>query len=89
MQTLSKSQVSNWILLDYAAQKQVLQANTTFLERKYALDFLSFENKIKEENNENFEEWDDYIEWKAYNQFLNEITFKMEEIKNGNFQLAE
>ena len=35
MQTLSKQQVSNWILIDYNAQKQVFQEKIHFLERKY------------------------------------------------------
>ena len=47
MQTLSKQQVSNWILLDYNAQKQVFQEKIHFLERKYATDFVSFEQKIE------------------------------------------
>ena len=78
MQTLSKQQVSNWILLDYNAQKQVFQEKIHFLERKYATDFVSFEQKIEQANTENFEAWDDYIEWKAYQAFLSELLIKIE-----------
>jgi hypothetical protein len=70
MQTLSKQQVSNWILLDYNAQKQIFQEKILFLERKYATDFISFEQKIEQVTTESFEAWDDYIEWKAYRQIV-------------------
>ena len=88
MQTLSKQQVSNWILLDYNAQKQIFQEKIHFLERKYMTDFTSFEKKIEQANTESFEAWDDYIEWKAYQQFLSEILIKIDEIKHGDFQMA-
>jgi hypothetical protein len=70
MQTLSKQQVSNWILLDYNAQKQIFQEKILFLERKYATDFISFEQKIEQVTTESFEAWDDYIEWKAYQKII-------------------
>ena len=88
MQTLSKQQASNWILLDYNAQKQVFQEKIHFLERKYATDFISFEKQIERATTESFEAWDDYIEWKAYQQFLSELLIKIEEIKHGDFQMA-
>ncbi len=88
MQIISKEQVSNWVLLDYFAQKQVLNDKIVFLERKYTTDFQTFEKEINQASEENFEKWDDYIEWQAYNQFLFEIIVKIEDIKNGYFQLA-
>ncbi|MCZ7382353.1 MAG: hypothetical protein O8C64_12390 [Candidatus Methanoperedens sp.] len=36
------------------------------LEKKYHTDFEDFQSKIKAAEKENFEKWDDYIEWKAY-----------------------
>jgi hypothetical protein len=34
-------------------------------EKKYGLDFEHFEQQIKTSAKEDFEKWDDYIEWKA------------------------
>ncbi|MCD4744958.1 MAG: hypothetical protein K8R58_01515 [Bacteroidales bacterium] len=45
-----------------------------------------FEKNIKQK--ENFNEWDDYIEWKAYNDFYSQITKMINDIKSGNFQIA-
>lgn len=35
-------------------------------EKKYGVLFEDFENQIKTAVKEDFEKWDDYIEWKAY-----------------------
>jgi hypothetical protein len=35
-----------------------------------------------EENNENFEEWDDYIEWKANFEILKDLENKLIELDN-------
>lgn len=37
------------------------------MEEKYGMVFSDFESKIKRtENQENFDEWDDYILWESY-----------------------
>ena len=88
MHTLSKKQVAHSLLLDYIAQKQVIVQKITWLEEKYALDFHAFEKKIEQNETEDFAQWDDYIEWKAYEVFLKEILTKIEDIKHGDFQVA-
>jgi len=35
-------------------------------EKKYNLIFEEFEKQLKATSKEDFEKWDDYIEWKAY-----------------------
>ena len=77
MPTLSKQQVSNWVLLDYTAQKQLLQDKINFLEKKHKTDFNSFEKNINQATTDNFEIWDDYIDWKAYNQLLIKLLTKI------------
>ncbi len=37
-------------------------------EKKYGLEFEDFELQIKSAVKEDFEKWDDYIEWKAYSK---------------------
>ena len=88
MHTLSKAQVSSSILLDYVAQKQVLSQKIAWFEKKYNLDFQSFEVKIEQVTTEDFEMWDDYIEWKACTHFLTELLAKIEDIRHGHFQVA-
>jgi hypothetical protein len=88
MHTLSKQQISSWVLLDYSAQKQTFQEKIGFLEKKYSTDFKSFELNLEKAIKDNFEIWDDYIEWKAYNEFLKEVLAKIEDVRHGDFQVA-
>jgi hypothetical protein len=37
-------------------------------EKKYGIPFEDFEKQIKTAVKEDFEKWDDYIEWKAYSK---------------------
>ena len=88
MHTLSKQQVGHWVLLDYLSQRQILESKIRLLASKYHLDFKAFECQIEQATNENFEAWDDYIEWKAYDQFLTELITKIDDVKYGHFQMA-
>lgn len=75
-------------MLDYLSQKQVYSDKISFLEKKYNMELESFENQIENASSEDFEAWDDLIEWKAYNQLLSEIIAKITDIRNGDFQMA-
>ena len=88
MLTLTKKQIGNWILLDYLAQRQQFQDKINFLEKKYNADLQAFEAKLENAASEDFQAWDDLIEWKAYTQFLSEIDSKIADIRNGDFQMA-
>ena len=88
MHTLSKKEVGHWILLDCIAQKHVLEEKLNFLEKKYSTDFQTFEQSINQATTEDFAAWDDYIEWMAHRKFLSELLSKIEDIRNGRFQMA-
>lgn len=75
-------------MLDYQAQRQVLETKISFFKKKYKLDFQSFERQLEQVSTENFDAWDDSIEWQAYEQFLSELLIKIEDIRHGNFQVA-
>lgn len=51
-------------------------------ENKYDCNFKKFEVKINQQP-ENFNLWDDYIEWKAYQKKMDEIKEKIGDIKNA------
>jgi hypothetical protein len=50
--------------------------------QKYQLDFSQFEQSIHK-SEENFEKWDYYIEWKAYEDFQQDLLSKLREIENA------
>lgn len=89
MITITKQQITEWILLDYLAKLHSLKEKISYYNKKYNTNFEEFEKQIKTASKEDFEKWDDYIEWKAFNSFYNSYQNQIEEVKNGNFQLAE
>ena len=36
------------------------------MQQKYGMDFSDFKKKVEENKEEVFEEWDDLMEWEAY-----------------------
>ncbi|HLB70721.1 MAG: hypothetical protein OIN88_16090 [Candidatus Methanoperedens sp.] len=53
--------------LSLAKMKEYRSAMQEF-EKKYGLIFEDFEEQLKTTDKEDFEKWDDYIEWKAYSR---------------------
>jgi len=51
-------------------------------ERKYGMTLEEFEEHLKK-GEERFEEWDDYIEWKAYVEKLRELEKRLREIEHA------
>ena len=50
--------------------------------RKYNCSIEEFKKKL-EESEEDFEAWDDYIEWLSYEKKLKELERKLKEIENA------
>ena len=57
-------------------------------ETKYNCGFEDFEKKMSEQSDENFQEWDDYIEWKAYIAHHAELLKEKKEINSGNIKAS-
>lgn len=88
MHIITKHDVSSLVLLEYSALSQLYKEKIDFFEKKYSQKIEQFEIKLNSSKEENFEYWDDLIEWKANTAFLDEITSKIEDIKYGHFQVA-
>ncbi len=82
-----KDYVSMLLLGDLFSEKHKTEERIAFFKKKYNTDIASFKNQF-DEGDENFEFYDDYLEWKAYDHFLKDINRKINEIKDGNFQIA-
>jgi len=59
----------------------------TYFSNKYNQSLKEFKKKINQSKKENFEHWDDYIEWKAFNDFWEQLNTKIKDIENGDFQI--
>jgi len=87
MVIINKQNIVDMFLMETLAEFHKVREKLRFFQEKYHRDFETFSIEIEREE-ENFEHFDDYMEWKAYIQLFGDIKQKIEDIKNGNFQLA-
>ncbi len=88
MVVVNKQTLIHWMLLDSLAKENYYREKIQFFENKYKTKFEAFENKIDTAEKESFEEWDDFIEWEAYEGFLSRLKERINDIRNGNIQLV-
>ena len=63
---LSSQDIKNYVKMKLYTDLTLVKEKLTLYKQKYACDFKHFEKKIKSAEEENFEHWDDYMEWKAF-----------------------
>jgi len=80
--TVSREEVKTFEKLKAISQIAPIKERIRFFERKYKCIFEIFEDKIKQEE-ENFEKWDDYIEWKAYIESLKNLESNLRKIESA------
>ena len=81
--SVTKKEVIEYKKLEIISQIASIKSKIELFESKYGCKFEDFEKKLKEKQDEDFEEWDDYIEWKAYVRTLEELREKLKEIENA------
>ena len=74
--TVSKEEVKGFEKLKAISQIAPIKERIRFFETKYGCTLGEFKNKIKQEK-EDFEKWDDYIEWNAYIESLRDLKSKI------------
>jgi len=87
MITISRNNITEWLLLDTYSERHIAKDKLQFFEKKHGTTFSKFENKMKK-GKENFEHYDDYIEWKAFNRIMNSVEKKINDIRNGNIKVS-
>nr|MDO8080378.1 hypothetical protein [Candidatus Freyarchaeota archaeon] len=79
---VSREEIKEYQRLKIISQLAPIRERILFFERKYGCSFEDFERRIGEKA-EDFEVWDDYIEWKAYNESFKDLKAKLEKIKDA------
>ena len=87
MVIIHKQNIVDMLLMETLAELHQVREKLRFFQEKYRQDFEKFSIEIEEEE-ENFEHFDDYMEWKAYTQLFGDLKQKIEDLKHGNFQVA-
>jgi|GEM_PF-492729 len=84
VESLAKNEIVS-LLLDKAFNKtEYYLTQSREMQQKYGMDFSDFKKKVEKNKEEVFEEWDDLMEWEAYELAYKEWKTKYEELKNGD-----
>ncbi len=82
VESLAKNEIIS-LLLDKAYNKtEYYLTRCQEMEQKYGKPFADFKKQVEESKEEVFEEWDDLIEWEAYELAYKDWKEKYEELKN-------
>lgn len=87
MPTFSKSDLAGGLLLELLSQQHAVNDKLLQMEKRYNTSFELFEVKAKG-GDESFEQWDDYMEWKAYLRTAKELEEQIRALKHDDFQVA-
>jgi len=79
---VSAGDVKAFAKLSVISQLAPLKERIRSLEKKYGCDLGAFEERIKQPP-EDFESWDDFIEWKAYSESVKELEARLEMIEDA------
>lgn len=79
---VSAKDVKSFARLSVISELAPLKEKIRSLEKKYGCDLKTFEEKMKL-SPEDFERWDDFIEWKAYSESVNELEARLEMIEDA------
>ena len=81
-------QVSRLMLLEAYAEKHTAEEKIRFFKSKYDLILPELETQLHKSKEEHFAHFDDYMEWKAYENYLEEINERIQELQSGHIQVA-
>ncbi len=67
-----EKEFQNFMQLKLLSELTIIKEKIKLFQKKYNLKFNEFQKKVKE-GEEKFDEWDDYLEWKAYEERAKEL----------------
>lgn len=77
---VSRDEIKEYEKLKLISELALIKQHLSLFESKYNCHFQEFEENLKRESQDNFKEWDDYIEWKAYWEREKVLAAKMDQI---------
>ncbi len=78
---ISKTEIKEYEKLKVIAQMAPIAAKINQFEHKYKMKLAKFETSIKK-GEEDFEKWDDLVEWKGYAKALEDLEKTFKDIDN-------
>ncbi len=88
MLTISKTELVAIVKQFYEKDLQTVLLKSYLFQQKYHCLFEQFEKQITEASEENFEQWDDYMQWKASEKVAHDYLQKINYLNYGLFEIA-
>ncbi|UCH96716.1 MAG: hypothetical protein JSV88_07655 [Candidatus Aminicenantes bacterium] len=82
---ITRKDIENYVKMKFYTELTLIKEKLTLFEKKYNCDFPQFEKSINEAKEEDFERWDDYIEWKAFYKKYNRLNGRRKNGRNTTF----
>ena len=73
---ITRKDIENYVKMKFYTELTLIKEKLALFEKKYNCDFSQFEKSINEAKEEDFERWDDYMEWKAFYKKYNRLKEK-------------
>lgn len=87
MWTVSKAEVADLLKLNLLARLREVQEKEELFEQEHEQSFRAFEEAALH-GSEDFAQWDDYVEWKAYRKVAQDLKAKIRALRHGDFEVA-
>jgi hypothetical protein len=87
MQVIDKQSVADILAMESLAELHKARETIQLFEQKHGKIFARFEEDIGK-GDEQFDEYDDYIDWKAAVKWQDELERRISELKHGYFKVA-
>lgn len=88
MISITKDSIKNLYETELTFELNQVKDKIELYSKKYNSSFEQFEQKINSSEKENFEEWDDYMEWNAFQKSYQDLLQKKSDLENDNFKVA-
>ena len=79
---ISTKEIKEYKKLKIISELTMIREKNRLFERKYKCSLDEFKQKFTK-NDENFKEWDDFIEWTAYIESEKNLIDKLDEVENA------
>ena len=88
MVVIDKEKVKDMYYANLMYEHHRVTEKIRLFEKKYGVSFGEFEKSLKDSEKEDFEKWDDYMEWKGYEKVLQKLTKEKQELAVGNYKVS-
>ncbi|MCP5050408.1 MAG: hypothetical protein GY940_24810 [bacterium] len=74
---ITRTDIENYVKMKLYTELTLIKEKLTLFEKKYNCNFPGFEKSVTTAEEEDFKQWDDYMEWKAFYKKYNRLKEKV------------